>query len=387
MKDEELMSDLGQTNRAREALDGRAAQLVGEIGRRQAFRAVGAPSMQNYLVAQLGVSRATARALDHVGERLFDLPHLQASLSGGYVSFDKVRLVADEADPESDAEWAQAAASLTITELAELVRRSEAKRPQKKPREPEYPTLRRNDTTLSLTARLPRVDYAEVCARLEAQADLLGSDGQIPYDQRMAHALLSLLREERSDNGSSPAGKGSPYLVVAHVALQAILNGDEKGDGDGTALGAELERAGLISLEVARRLACDGSLVVALDDEAGHTMYEGRARRFPTDTQRRELWRRDRHCRFPGCSHVHFVQAHHVVPWKPTGETDLNNLALLCQYHHHEVHSNNWTVSGNANEQLTFVGPEGRAMTSHPSVLWGSVGVDPKRSGTAIRDG
>jgi hypothetical protein len=394
MNDEDLRVDLEQTSRAREALSGRAAQLVGEIARRQAFRAVGAHSMQNYLVGQLGVSNATARALDHVGDRLFDLPQLQASLSGGRVSFDKVRLIADEADPESDAEWVKSAESLTITELAELARRSEAARQSKrKAREPEYPTLRRNDNVLSLTARLPRVDYAEVCARIEAQADLLGSDGETPYDQRMAEALLSLLREERSGNGISPAGKtqsrkGSPYLVVAHVPLMAILSGsDGQGQGDGAVLGAELERAGLISLEVARRLACDGALVVALQDEAGHTMYEGRTRRFPTDAQRRELWCRDRHCRFPGCTNVHFVQAHHVVPWKPNGQTDLENLALLCRYHHHEVHSSAWTLSGNANELLTFVGPDNRVMTSSPSVFWGSIGADAERSGTAIRDG
>jgi hypothetical protein len=352
--------------------------------------------MESYLVGQLGLSAATARALDHVGERLFDLPQLQASLSGGNVTFDKVRLVADEADPESDAEWANAAASLTITELAELAQRSKAtKRSEKAARdledqavpEPEHPTLRRNDAARTLTARLPPVDYAEVCARLEEQANLLGSDGQTPYDARMAEALLSLLREERSSNGTTPVRKGSPFLVVAHVALEAILDGGENGERDGNALGAELERAGLISLAVARRLACDASLVVSLDDEAGHTMYEGRARRFPNDAQRRELWRRDARCRFPGCPHVHFVQAHHVMPWKPNGRTDLQNLVLLCRYHHHEVHSNAWTVSGNANTELTFVGPDGRIMTSRPSVLWGSIGAGSRISGTAIRDG
>ena len=103
-------------------------------------------------------------------------------------------------------------------------------------------------------------------------------------------------------------------------------------------------------------------------------MYEGKARRFPTDTQRRELWRRDRHCRFPGCPHERFIRVHHVVPWKPDGCTDLDNLAILCEHHHHEVHSKRWSVSGDANVELTFVGPGGRSMTSRPSPLWGEVG-------------
>jgi hypothetical protein len=137
---------------------------------------------------------------------------------------------------------------------------------------------------------------------------------------------------------------------------------------------------------VARRLVCDGDLVVALEDEAGHTMYEGRARRFATETQRRELWRRDRHCRFPGCSHRYFTHAHHVVPWKPNGRTDLENLVILCSHHHHQVHSKAWSVSGNANQELTFLGPDDRVMTSYPSPLWGVVGSDSEHSKTGTGD-
>ena len=39
---------------------------------------------------------------------------------------------------------------------------------------------------------------------------------------------------------------------------------------------------GLIDGETVQRIACDATVVVAVDDEVGHTMYEGRARRFPT---------------------------------------------------------------------------------------------------------
>jgi hypothetical protein len=86
--------------------------------------------------------------------------------------------------------------------------------------------------------------------------------------------------------------------------------------------------------------------------------------------------RRDRHCRFPGCTNVTFVNPHHIKWWKPhQGTTDLPNLALLCEHHHHLVHSKAWSLSGDANEELTFVGPSGRVMTSRPSPLWTSVSV------------
>jgi hypothetical protein len=82
--------------------------------------------------------------------------------------------------------------------------------------------------------------------------------------------------------------------------------------------------------------------------------------------------RRDRHCRFPGCGHVVFTNAHHIRPWIAGGPTDLDNLVLLCEHHHRLLHSRHWTMSGNANEELTFVGPTGRPVTSRPSPLWSS---------------
>ena len=99
------------------------------------------------------------------------------------------------------------------------------------------------------------------------------------------------------------------YVVVAHVPLAALA--DETSE-----LAGELERDGLISSETVRRIACDATVAIAVDDDVGHTMYEGRARRFPTDAQRREIMRRDRHCRFPA---VHQRDVHQCAPPKTVG--------------------------------------------------------------------
>jgi hypothetical protein len=176
----------------------------------------------------------------------------------------------------------------------------------------------------------------------------------------MCDAFLQLVR-------SSGAGGSSPWLVVTHVPLSSLV--DTESD-EASALAGELERDGLISCETVRRIACDATIAIAVDDDVGHTMYEGRARREPTDAQRREVRRRDRHCRFPGCTNATFTNTHHIRPWKPDGRTDIDNLALLCEYHHHRVHSTEWTMSGDANAELSFVGPTGRVMTSRPSPMW-----------------
>jgi hypothetical protein len=377
LSDAALLEDAVGTSRLVAALTGRLVALAGELDRRQGWRAEGATSLEAWMVAQTGVSVPTARAQAHVAGRLFDLPHLAAGLASGELSFDKVRAVVDTATPETDAEFAAQAAGSSVRELADVARTT---RRRAQDGEPDYErrSVRFNDTFRTMTAQVPPESYAELRAALEAGARQLPTDGTTPWDQRLADALLALVRSGGGGGAKARAGVGggsSPYTVVAHAPIEVLL------DEDSELLG-ELERDGLVDAETVRRLACDATFVVAVDDQSGHTMYEGRQRRYPTVAQRREIMRRDRHCRFPGCANVTFAHPHHIKRWKPDrGPTDLPNLALLCDYHHHLVHSNAWTLSGDANSELTFVGPTGRAMTSRPSPLWTAVSA---RSGRAV---
>ena len=100
-------------------------------------------------------------------------------------------------------------------------------------------------------------------------------------DQRRCDALVGILHS----SGAETSKKGNPFLVVAHVPLAALAD-DPGGTID---LAGELEQQGLIDAETVQRIACDATIAIAVDDDVGHTMYEGRARRFPTGAQRREV--------------------------------------------------------------------------------------------------
>ena len=363
MRSEQLQEVLAESASAQASLAGLISLALAELSRRQAFRVEGATSAEAWMVERTGVGRASARTWAELGERLFDLPHLSEALCSGAVPMDKVRAVAQAATPETDAAWAEAAAEHSVRDLAELVRSERP--PSRDDVESQYDarSLRFNEALRTVTAQLPAEHFAEVRACLETRAKTLGSDGETPWDQRLADALMTLVH----DDGSLSEPGRSAYTLVAHTPLEALL-----GDADG--LFGELERGGLIGADVVRRLACEAKVIVALDDDAGHTMYEGRQSRSATLTQRRELERRDRHCRFPGCHHTLFTIPHHLRFWSPPqrGPTDLENLALLCVYHHHLIHSSTmgWRVSGDPGAELTFVGPSGRVMTSRPSPLW-----------------
>jgi hypothetical protein len=347
---------LDEVFRQRAALDGEIVVLLGEADRAEDYEEDGATSTEAWVAERFGVTRSTARSLTHVGRKAADIPHLVGALRAGEVSLDKVRAVADVATAKNDQHLCNEARRHSLRELADIARSIEKASASSARSEHDRRYVRFNDQCRTVTAQLPTESYAEAKACLEGRARQVPSDGETPWDQRLCDAFTEIM-----GGGSA----GSSFVVVAHVPLDALLE-----DSD---LAGELEHDGLIDNETVRRVACDATVAVAVDDDVGHTMYEGRATRFPTDAQRREVTRRDRQCRFPGCPNLTFTNVHHIVPWKPGGTTDLDNLALMCRHHHGVVHRKGWAMSGNANGELTFLGPSGRVMTSRPSPLWARI--------------
>jgi hypothetical protein len=346
-----------------------------EFGRRQAYLDEGATSLESWSAQSLGVSAATARSYSHVAEKTQDIPRVMGSFCAGEISFDKVRAVVDVATADNDQDFCEQAKACSVRELAEVARTVAQRRAAAAANhgstasrsEHDRRYLRFNDAHRTMSLQLPKESYAQTKACVDAWAETIPTDQETetPLDQRRCDgfvAMVDLATHGATTKGSAP----NPFFVVAHVPLEDLVDGA----GEKSELAAELEHDGLIDVETVQRIACDATVVVALDDQVGHTMYEGRARRFPSGAQRREVIRRDRHCRFPGCANATFANVHHIVPWKPGGGTDLDNLVLLCRHHHGVVHRKGWSMEGNANEELTIVGPTGRVTVSRPSPLW-----------------
>jgi hypothetical protein len=119
---EELAAGLEEDFRRMAAAQGRILVRLGEFDRRLAFQDEGAHSVAAWTAERFGVSSPTARALSHVGEKAWDLPHLTGALCAGEVSFDKVRAVADVATPETDRELSDQVKGCTVRELADIAR-------------------------------------------------------------------------------------------------------------------------------------------------------------------------------------------------------------------------------------------------------------------------
>ncbi|MGH3397387.1 MAG: HNH endonuclease, partial [Streptosporangiaceae bacterium] len=77
---------------------------------------------------------------------------------------------------------------------------------------------------------------------------------------------------------------------------------------------------------------------------------------------RRAVTKRDRHCSFPGCTAPPVrCHVHHLIPRSQGGPTRLDNLTLLCAFHHLiAVHRWGWTLQLHADGTTTAISPDGR---------------------------
>ncbi len=116
---------------------------------------------------------------------------------------------------------------------------------------------------------------------------------------------------------------------------------------------------GLLTLPTIDRLLCDCDVARVVLGPDSVPLDAGRETRVVNRAQRRALTVRDGGCRFPGCHRPPaWCDAHHVVHWRVGGRTDLANLILLCDYHHHLVHKTGWIVKFDGND-AHFIDPHG----------------------------
>jgi hypothetical protein len=202
---------------------------------------------------------------------------------------------------------------------------------------------------------LPDAEGAAFAKAIEREADRIGRnpDGTWdPHEARCVDALVALASARIADDADPDRA-----LVVVHTPAAALLEGSRTP-------GAEVPDVGLsLSLDTIRRLACDATTQILFESEAGDPLSLGRRTRSVPRWLWRLLKKRDRHCRFDGCDRTRGLHAHHVVHWADGGPTELQNLILLCPFHHRFLHEHGWTVHGDPTRPtgLEFRSPEGRA--------------------------
>ncbi|MBT8395821.1 MAG: HNH endonuclease, partial [Gemmatimonadetes bacterium] len=390
-----------------DALHYQAMKLLVEFHHRDGWKDTGFSSTPEWLAWRIGIKLGPARERLRTALALEELPQTSEALRTGELSFTKVRALTRVATPDNETtllDFARAGSAANLERVVRgwkrLDRRSEITAEQIRYRSRRFSAYVDEDGMVMVRGRLDPEAGAVFMRAVEAATDALyreeappkegggtgtqtGKEPMSEFDetspeQRRADAVGLLAEralaagfgkgvaeegesggDEDQDSVPISGSRAERYQVMLHVAAETLRDDVEPGQ-------SELEDGTRVSAETSRRMACDCGVVRIGHGPEGQVVEAGRRKRTVSPSLRRALEARDRGCRFPGCG-LRFTDAHHVKHWADGGETSLRNLVLLCRKHHRAVHEGGATVCIDANQQIVFFTPKGKALFGAPA--------------------
>ena len=359
--EEELIREIDAEHARLAASHRRLLGLLAEVDRRTSWRDVGARDTAHWLSIRYGVSQWKARRWIAAAHALQTLPRTSEALASGELHVDKAVELTRFATPETESRllvWAGGVSCGAIRRKADVVaRRSSGEAGEaERSRFLSWWTFDEG-RRFGLEAELPSAEGAVVAKVLHRLADSLpvmpGERGPAGTGARRADALVALC-----SSGDDADRDPDRATLVVHARLEGPDNDLNE---------CEIEDGPAISPDTARRFACNARVQTVVEEENGLPVKLGRTTREPPAWMVRHLKYRDGECRFPGCGSRRFTQAHHIVWWDHGGRTDLDNLVLVCTFHHRLVHEYGWQVRREQDGTVSWFRREGRRYRPGPA--------------------
>ena len=344
--------DLGGLERA---IGAQRLAVLAVLDERGVAKADGALDTAQWVAATDLVPAGAARAAVDTARALPELPAIAEVAETGGLSMAQLAALAEIASPESDERWAKEGPGCTPAALQQLARQQRRVKREDAQRQDRRRSFRwwkdRHGYGTRFAGVLPDDAAAVVTGAIERRVEEMGPvDGVYePHESRCADALVETCSADRAE-------AGRPEVIV-HVPVGVANEAPTLADGTP------------VSIDVVRRLACDATAYLLVENPDGTVAGYGRRRRIVPDKMRRRLHQRDRHCRFPGCNRTRGLRAHHIAHWMPDdGATEEDNCVLLCHRHHVLLHDGGWTMTGDPSTPtgLTFRRPSGAAVPNTP---------------------
>ncbi len=377
---EELGQEIASLSAHLDAATHRLLECIRRFDEACGWHEQGAISCAHWLTWRVGWDPATAREKVRVARALGKLPMIDEALRSGRLSYAKVRALTRVATLENEPKLLELALFATGAQLERLCRGYRAVNEGERAPAPEERSVRLRQLPGGMV-KLELVlepDEADLILRAVDRAREVHAEQATPADSTLpappdhqpaegGGVSAETCWPSRADGAVTIAESflaGHPVTGNGGERFQVMVHVDQEVLGPDGAWTATLEDGSRVSAETLRRVACDCGLVAVGHD--GEALKIGRRARSIPPAIRRALMLRDRGCAFPGCTYTRFLHAHHVEHWLHGGKTSLDNLVMLCTFHHHLVHEGGWTTTVDADGACVFHSPLGMPLASVP---------------------
>jgi hypothetical protein len=340
--------------------------LVREFDDRFAWRKWGFKTCAEWLAYRSEISLSAAREKMRTAHALRSLPAISAAFAEGRLSYSKVRAVTRVAQTYGEDLLLKYALDANVARLEERCRQIRNVLPDsvhhaRRAWENRFLTMWRDEARgiLRLTLEVP-VEDGEIIARAldcavaggevttDVDPDAIAESKSAAWAAQQADAFVAVAK---SYLGGSHGGEGGVtadhYQVVVHADAKSLTGGVGRTD---------------LPIDTMKRLLCDCSMVVVTEDANGSPLDVGRKQRTVSTQLRRALYARDRGCTFPGCHRKRYLDGHHLKHWINGGETNPDNMTLLCTHHHRSLHEGAFSIVREADDTLRFLTADGRTI-------------------------
>jgi hypothetical protein len=320
----------------------------------------GAESCAHWLSWRIGIGLVAARQQVRVAHRLAEFPRIDDAFRRGEISYSKVRALVRDGMPVEKEDvllhQARGATGAQLERICSAYRRVTADKVLDDRRSVQR--RRHDDGTVSIELRLlpdeaERFQQALRETKLAMSRARAGADDSAESDSgvTLADAAVAMAETQLARPEIVKTSSAERRQLCVHLREERLASTSE--------WKAELTDGTPLSGDTLKRIACDCGLVVAKTDDHGSPLDVGRRRRTVPPALRRALRMRDRTCRWPGCNHTVFVDAHHLEHWAQGGETTLRNCILVCHRHHVLLHEGGFRAEPGP-DGLTIRDPSGQ---------------------------
>ncbi len=320
-------------------------------------------SCAHWLSWRTGLSLGPARERIRVARCLPSLPHISAALAKGQLSYSKVRAMTRMATAENEEQLLTFATHGTTAHVERLVR--ERRRMQAGDDSSAAERAARRGLSVYVT---DDGDY-EIRGRLAPEVGAL----LLKALEATEDKLYKEQRAAGTEHETTAAGRRADALGLwleerVQPKVQLVVHSVDTSGSVETLSSVVTEEGAGVPAETCLRLCSDVEVVPVTRGADGSVLDVGRRRRTVDWRLRKALEARDGGCRFPGCDSRLRTHAHHIRHWAQGGETALDNLVLLCPFHHRTVHEGGWRVEMDERGVPRFFNPLGVQMPVVPEV-------------------